>query len=265
MKKIIFVLALILLVINNHGFAADSPSCVFIKFSNDTRYKNVDTANILSDLVLEKLLATSDFNFYETNPIDEDLEAKLYDIKTRELANATNALNSSNLNALFEGPGFSEVQAQTVGTATVGQIIEPSITSKIGREHNAEYLIQGNIINLGNGAWDMKMETQMATAYASIALAMAVNPVFMLLNPKRNEVGIGIQTDLRIIKADTGEVIWRKIVVGKKTKSSTQIGGIKFGSSKITSEIYNQAVDDAAQKIVDALIEDFKTGKLFLK
>ena len=54
-------------------------------------------------------------------------------------------------NAMFEGPGFSEDKAQSIATASLGQKLSPGITNQIGQMHGAEYLIQGTIINLGDG------------------------------------------------------------------------------------------------------------------
>ena len=54
---------------------------------------------------------------------------------------------------LFEGRGFNEKWAQSIASARLGQIVSPDIVGSIGRQHNAEYLIQGTILNLGSGDW----------------------------------------------------------------------------------------------------------------
>ena len=243
MKQLFGILtALLICAVSTTAFA-ENPTCVMLRFSNNTRYKNIDSASVLSDYVIEKLLASGKFNFKETKPIDEDIEARLYDIKTRELWNLTTSLQNKNLNALFEGQGFDEMQAQSIGTAKVGQIITPSITSAIGNAHGAEYLIQGTVINIGSGNW----EEDRTEYYDSRAL------------------GIAIRTDLRIIKAMTGEVIWRKIITGENTTGVVRMPFIKFGTDKLNSDIYNKAMEDAAKKISNALIEDLTAGKLFAK
>lgn len=255
MKK--FFLTLIALIICTApliSFAYDpySPTCIMLRFSNSTRYKNVDSASVLSDLVIEKLLASGRFNLRETKPIDEDIEARLYDLKTRELWNLTTSLHNKNLNALFEGQGFNETQAQSISSADVGQIISPAIVSEIGRKHGAEYIIQGNVINLGNGNF-FNEEAEIVDSFTDKMLGVSVD---------QKVAGVGVQTDLRIIKAATGEIVWRKIVTGKKTTKLTSVGAFKLGTAKLNSDLYNQAMEDAAQKIYDALIEDFKVGKI---
>ena len=167
------------------------------------------------------------------------------------------------MNLIFEGPAFDNSQAQTIGTAEVGQIISPSITSKIGKAHNAEYLIQGNIINMGNGAWESSDETAAAIGVTSVILNRTAGLPLPSISQKK--AGIGIKTDLKIIKASTGEVVWRKIIVGKNTTTRTDVGMFKFGSAKLTSEIYTKALEDAVEQISNALITDYKAHKLFVK
>lgn len=43
----------------------------------------------------------------------------------------------------------------------------------------------------------------------------------------------------------------------------TQVGMFEFGSSKMSSDMYSEAIEDAAQKIVDAMTTDIH--KLFFK
>ena len=246
MKKLLAVLTMLLaLTFSVTVFAA--PTCVMLKFTNDTRYKNIDSAAVLSDLVLEKLLASGKFNLMETRPIDEDIEALLYDEKQRDILNAEASIKSGNLNLLFESGTFDAKHAQSVATAEVGQIVSSSIVSPIGRNHGAEYLIQGTIINLGNGRdyWS-------GGGGGSPYIAEKVS-------------AIGVVADVRIIKASTGEVIWRKTATGTKKNSLVQVGVFKFGSSKLTAEMYNTSMARCAQEIVDGLLEDLEAGKLFVK
>ena len=141
-------------------------------------------------------------------------------------------------------------QAQTIGTAEVGQIISPSITSKIGKAHNAEYLIQGNIINMGSGSWQSDYEHATRD---------------MPFDKTTTKAGISIQVDLRIIKASTGEVIWKKTATGTKINERIDAFIFSIGSSKLTSELYTKALEDAVEQISNALITDYKAHKLFVK
>lgn len=254
-----------------------NPSCVLMRFTDDTRYDRVESAATLSDLVMEKLLNSGKFNFKETKVIDKNLEKLLYDEKAAVFQNARYAMNYGDYNTLFEGQGFNEKWAQSIASARLGQIVSPVIVSSIGRQHNAEYLIQGTILNLGSGDW---MENKIADAaqYANTAMSMMggsgaanmmgpLGPLSSLassINVKKT--GVGVQADLKVIKVSTGEVIWQKEVVGKDTQKQISLfGGIKIGSDKLNNDMYYKAMENTAQIIADALIADADAGKMFVK
>lgn len=254
-----------------------NPSCVLMRFTDDTRYDRGESAATLSDLVMEKLLNSGKFNFKETKVIDKNLEKLLYDEKAAVFQNARYAMNYGDYNTLFEGQGFNEKWAQSIASARLGQIVSPVIVSSIGRQHNAEYLIQGTILNLGSGDW---MENKIADAaqYANTAMSMMggsgaanmmgpLGPLSSLassINVKKT--GVGVQADLKVIKASTGEVIWQKEVIGKDTQKQISLfGSIKIGSDKLNNDMYYKAMENTAQSIADALIADADAGKMFVK
>ncbi len=254
-------------------FANDLPSCALMKFTDDTRFDKIESTGTLSDLVLEKLLTSGKFNFKETKVIDENLEKRLYDERVEEFANARWAMTNGNYSVLFEGRGFNENKAQSIATATVGQFVSPDIIAAIGLANKVDYLIQGTIINLGTGNWmDEKVENiirgaNIATAVMGNAgVGNLLGPVGMLANNLSvKKTGVGVQADLRLIKAKTGEVVWHKCVVGSDLQSQTNIGFIKVGSDKLNNEMYYKAMDATAQLISDTLITDLENGTLFLK
>lgn len=269
MKKF-FALILATLIINLSTTCAATPTCILMKFTDDTRFDKIESAASLSDLVMEKMLASRKFNLSETRPLEEDIEIKLYNENLRDLNYLKKAIETSDFNPLFESEGFDENKAQSIATAQVGQIITPEITQEIGKAHNAEYLIQGTIINLGTGAW-------WSDDYA--ALSGALNLVSSLMSSAIplggagdliggidfTKTGIGVQSDIRIIKASTGEVIWSKRVVGLNEQMNLNLGLISVGNRKLNNNLYAKAMDKVAQKIVDAMIADMEAGKLFLR
>ena len=316
MKK--FLLLLLILISSSTLNVAANPSCILMKFTDDTRFDLVESAESLSDLVMEKLIASGKFKLMETNPIDEDMEIQLYNEKLRDLKFLEDAVKKAerpveittvetqnieqpedfkvdaekvveNLNSdeestiddlkideeknfkprivdltpLFEGVGFDEKRAQSIATAQVGQVIDPEITSAIGKAHNAEYLIQGTIINLGTGTWwnenfeniSNMMNTLSGLTNTSIPLGMVGN---VLGGIDVGKIGVGVQCDLRVIKAETGEVIWSKRVVGVHDQVNLNLGIVSVGSRKLNNNFYTKAMDKAAQKIVDELVADSK-------
>ena len=80
------------------------------------------------------------------------------------------------------------------------------------------------------------------------------------------KTGVGVQADLKVIKASTGEVIWQKEVIGKDTQKQISLfGSIKIGSDKLNNDMYYKAMENTAQSIADALIADSDAGKMFVK
>ena len=279
-KSLISALALSFASFIPTANAADNPTCVLMKFTDDTRFAKIESAASLSDLVMEKLLASGKINFRETDYIDTDMEFLLYEERALEFKAAEEAAFwDDNFSVLFEGEGFNAKKAQTIATAQVGQFISPEITSEIGRQHGAEYLIQGTILNLGTGNW-MDMDLKQVANYAQTAstlasyfglaggLASALGPVGLLASAagefEMRVAGVAVQADLRLIKAETGEVVWQKMVTGKDTKKEYRMGILSMGSDKLSNEVYADAMDNAADAIADAIIEDIDAGKLFV-
>lgn len=271
MRKFLALLVLGFFTVFNSVVSADEkPTCIFLKFTDDTRFEKVESAASLSDLVFEKLIASGKFNFKETNVIDTDMENLLYNFRAAEFKNLSYAINNGNFDALFEGPGYNENLAQSIATATQGQIILPEITSKIGKQHGAEYLIQGTIRNIGTGDW-VNMDFQNAIQYANVAMSYAgtglaaLGPAGAIAGALGQDVAaFGVQADLKVIKASTGEVIWQKVVIGKKTKKALKIVDIKIaGNTELDNQMYTDAMNNAAQLIADTLIAESDAGKLF--
>ena len=345
MKKFI----LMLMFLMTTSTAAANPSCILMKFTDDTRFDLVESAESLSDLVMEKLIASGKFKLMETNPIEENMEIQLYNEKLRDLkfledaikkaetpaevppvenadiesaekintaensvaesaekistaensvvesaekisttenpvADSAEKINTAentvteseensqtektappviDLTPLFEGVGFDENRAQSIATAQVGQIINPEITSAIGKAHNADYLIQGTIINLGTGTWWNEDFEKLSDAMNMLSgLSNTSIPLGMLGNVLSGidigKIGVGVQCDLRVIKAETGEVVWSKRVVGVNDQVNMNLGIVSIGSRKLNNNFYAKAMDKAADKIVTALIADSK-------
>ena len=278
MKKFLVLLIITIIFSTSVASAAksDNPTCVLMKFTDDTRYDAINSADRLSDLVLEKMIASKKFNLKEFEPIDENLERRLYDEKVDELTKFDAAISSGDYNDFFEGDGFQENKAQSIATANVGQIVTPEITAEIGKNHGAEYLVQGTIINLGTGAWmneDLEIISGAVAGIAAAYASYASNIISGGLGDVMGGIGgvnvtikgIGVQCDVRIIKASTGEVVWSKRVLGIGESQMISVGLVSFGHSNLSDALYSKAINKAADKIVNTLLEDMKTDSLFRK
>ena len=277
MKKFFAGLIFATIFFCSQNFVFANPTCVLMKFTDDTRYDAINSADQLSELVMKKLIESKKFNLKEFEPLTEDIEARLYDEKVDELTKFDAAISTDNYNELFEGDGFKENKAQTVSTAQVGQIVTPEITQEIGSNHEVEYLIQGTIINLGTGSWlneDLEMISTAVSQFAQAASSQAANLLGSSLSflgdmsmggININVRGLGVQCDVRIIKAATGEVVWNKRVLGVAESHDISFSFFTFTHSNYSAKLYNKAMNKAADKIVDALIADMEAGKLFVR
>ena len=279
MKKIFKVIfnALIifaLLDISISSAEINNPACVLMKFTDDTRYDRIQTAEELSARLSIEIVKNSKLRLIETDYIDENMEKMLYDEKIREYTVLDRVMKNNNFNELFESESFNENKAQSIATAQIEQFISPEITSEIGKEHNAEYLIQGTIINLGVGNWwdndysEMSNAINMSSSFMGASSASDFSGIssplgFGGMDVKKN--GIGIQCDIRIIKAATGEVIWNKRVTGIASQKQFDTGLFKIGKGKLNSTLYTKAMDKTAQKIVELLNADLESKSLFIK
>ena len=246
-----------------------SPTFVLLKFSDDTRFDILNgspdaPAIQLSERILKRLVQSQKFTLASLEPLKEDIEAQLYDEQVSEYKKFTAAIASGDYNNFFEDGSFDEKKAQTIATAQVGQIISPEITSAIGTAHGADYLVHGTIINLGTGDWlneNLEFISGAISQYASVAASYGSNVLGVLGNFGTIEMqtkGVGVQCDVRVIKAATGEVVWSKRVTGVAEQSLIGVGPVVFGHSNVSYSLYQKAIDKAVDKISKALIDEAK-------
>ena len=272
MRRIFLMWAALILMLTST--AAANPSCVMLTFTDDTRYDRVNTAAELSDDVMVKLINSDKFNLGADYPIEADIATHLYDEKVIGYETMKAAFESDDFDAVFEEM-LDGRKAQSIATAQVGQIISPELTAKIGKKNNAEYLIQGTIINLGVGNWmredysAMSRAVNMASTFTGMAGSTSAvgmsNPIGSVATFDVKKSGLGVQCDVRVIKASTGEIVWSKRVVGVATQKMIDMGLVKFGRKKLNDALREKALDEASTKIVAALIDDLDAGQLFVR
>lgn len=226
-----------------------APSCIMMRFTDDTKFDKLDSAGTLSDLLLEKLLESGEFNFKETQVIPEDIAKLLYDEKGMMFQSVNDAIQTGNFNSVFEGAEFDPQMADSIVSAEVGQYVSPGIIRRIGTAHGADYLIQGTILNLGSGKWvDSEYIDNTGRNWGSETKSV-----------------LAVQADVKLIKAETGEVVWKRTILTKEEKTGSDFLGLQITSSKLTEETYYKAINRAAGELADALISDMRAGQLFIK
>lgn len=260
--KLLFILSIVTVMFQGSLAEATENSCVLLKFTDKTRFYKIGTADILSEMILEKLFSSGKFTFKETKAIDIESEKALYDENATIKKNADIALQTKNYDVLFEGEGFSNKKAENIGEAKKGQVLSPDITRTIGKQHDANYIIQGSIDNIGTGRNVDEAFGQAASALGNTLSVFGASGAGSIIGAfggsSTEEKFLGVLVSLRLIKADSGEVIWSNRVIGKSKikEHSDKSKSIRVGSNKLSSEVYTKALDDAAEMIVQMLVAD---------
>lgn len=252
--------------------AATNEPCVMLKFNDETRFYKIGAADMLSDLVMEKLLASGKFSLKETRPLDPVAEQKLYDGNATANQHMNEAAKSGKYDDVFDGEGFSDKKALDITQAKKWQTVSPELMASIGQNHKAAYIIQGSIVNMGKGLRlkdDIGRTASIVGGIANLAgfgkLGGAVSDT--LGGTITEENTLGVLVTLRVIEAQSGLVVWNKEVLGKSTikQHRNKRNDVTVGTDKMTNEIFAKAVDNAADEVVKALIADAEAGKLFVK
>lgn len=250
--------------------ASVKPSCVLMEFTNNTRFKRLQPEKILSDLVMEKMIASGKFNLKETRPLAQETANLLYDENVRLIGGMEIAMEEDNFTPLFERLGFdSQEQAASISVAYQGQVVTPSITAQIGEAHNAEYLAQGTIISVGHFS-HMNEAMQFAREGVGVLGMILGGRAGRVLEDvassvEKKETSVVIVGDMRLIKASTGEVVWQKPIISGYKQDKVSAVGVTTGSDTLHMDLVAKAIDQMAQKVVEVLVTDMDNGKLFAK
>ena len=263
--KVLLAVASLILFTASNVLAASSGA--LMKFTDKTRFYKIGSAEILSDLILEKLLASGKFRLKETAPLDISEEKKLYEKSAAEKDNAEIALETGNFDELFEGEGFNKSKASSIDNAVTGQTIQPELIRAIGEKSGVDYLIQGTLENIGLGI-------SVDNSIGGIA-GMAGN---ILSNRGHGKAGgivgdfrdtsmqkkfLGLEISLRIIEASTGKVVWDKKIISQSHVTKLSNKDVSVGSNKLMDETFHKALNEAAENIVKAMLEDKDSQKFF--
>ena len=221
-------------------------SCILLKFDNVTKFKKIQAEDSLSDLVLEKLMDSKRLAMKERYEIPQSMRAQLYEAEVQELAAMQPLIEQGILGGFFESPVFKGGAAASLATAQAGQFIRPDIMNRIGKENATEYIIHGTITNMSS---DISSDRYFVSYIGDI-------------NSQKN--AIGIECELRVIKAATGEVLWCKRAVGTSKDSGVSAKNIKVGTFANNTMIFNYALENAAANIVGLLFKDIESGVIEL-
>lgn len=248
------------------GTAEAAPSCVMLRFSDYTAYPELNSDEALSDLIVEKLLAKGTVDLKESYPLGEETEAMLYDERVRTRG-AMEAAMEGNFSLIFPETAEARAEAPCMDVAETGDRISPDVIRRIGEAHGAQYLIQGTLVYLGNSAW-----TENNIEYGKLALEGIGSLIGSdglrsaakhVPGSEERRRGMTVAAKMRVIRADSGEVVWALPVTCTKTQTEVQVGDLSMGNSEANMDLYEKALNAAAEKIVDMLTQEADKGEVF--
>lgn len=227
-------------------------TCFVIPFTDQTSYKKIGTNDIYSELVIFYLFDSGELILKE-EPFENKLNIDgLYNANYVYQANIKSAMENNNFNDIFDGGIAEDKIALNVIQAKYNQIVAPDIIADIARKYDAEYIIQGNVLRIGNDKRTMDDEQKLANvASGTIRALLGVNLGVVDVS----KYGISLTCDLKLIRASDGMVVWEAwcpTFVGRPGMSMTNV---QAGAKNADSEMFYQAVDQQAKILASGLIK----------
>lgn len=236
MKKFLHILALLaFLLLSQCGvaFAVSGEPSVLLRFSDETRFYRVPSADVLSTLMMEKLAASGKFVLRSERPIDAGKEHPAVD-----------------------------------GSQTK---MPPESLKTIGASYGAKYAVSGSIEKLGAVHTVYRDLGNAASAAGQIAdiftggLAGAILGAFGGASTAKDTLGVVV--NVCVLDLSDGRTIWEKDFSAVETIPNrddpntdvVDVGGIS------ANRTLAKAMDTVADAAVKALIEDVGQNRLLIK
>ena len=222
---------LLCLCISSTCFA--NVSVVALSFDDNTPYKSWQTAEVMEDILLSDIMDFPDIYLVERSTVKEAIAAE-------------KSLNGSNVDNIVDTDDFEAIYDNVAGQAClqrVGDKVNPDKTKYLGEAHHAKYLLHGSIDYLGTG------ESSFMSPFPAYD--------FSYKAPYLDAV-----VTIRLIKADTGEVIWLTQQRGASKESLWKYKGVAIGSDELNNQLFVEALEKVSKKVMKQLAEDMKNGVL---
>lgn len=230
LKKIVTIL-LLCLCLSSSGFA--NVSMVVLSFDDNTPYKSWQTAEVIEELMLSDIMNLPNIDLMERSTVKEAIIAE----QSLNGSNADNIVDTDDFDAIYDG-----VAGQAC-LQRIGDKVNPDKTKYLGEAHHAEYLLHGSIDYLGTG------ESSFMSPFPAYD--------FSYKAPYLDAV-----VTIRLIKADTGEIIWLTQQRGASKESLWKYKGVAIGSDELNNQLFVEALEKISKKVMKQMSEDMKKGVL---
>ena len=192
-------------------------SMVVLSFDDNTPYKSWQTAEVMEELMLSDIMNFPEFDLMERSTVKEAVIAE----QSLNGTSGDNIVGSDDFDAIYDG-----VAGQAC-LQRIGDKVNPDKTKYLGEAHHAKYLLHGSIDYLGTGE----------SSFMSPLPAYD----FSYKAPYLDAV-----VTIRLIKADTGEVIWLTQQRGASKESLWKYKGVAIGSDELNNQLFVEALEKAA-------------------
>lgn len=210
---------------------------VVLGFVDNTLYSEINTAKMAGELLLTELFDCKYLALVERFPIEAELNAEDRLNVTEE--KKWEAVDNQDFGYLFQ------MKDRDMNKKGCGDFVPKEETRVIGDKYKADYLVHGTVEFLGTGvATDENLKyftgISRTTPYLSAGIAV------------------------RLIQANTGQVVWAKSIRGVSKDNYIEYKGIGAGTKKLNSELFRKAVQRACEITRRELTSDFEKGLIKL-
>lgn len=247
-KALCMFLICIIGVAYNVSFVEAAPTCIALKFTDETKYSDLSTASLLSDLLMETLINERQFVFKEAGIIDPDIMSRLYDKDYKKIKLFNECHNVNNYDELFNSSDFGQdTDRIVISKAKEGEIVSPDAINELAQKYGVNHVLQGTITRI--------VGTQGSGNYILPALNKLLGETKYII----------VEADIRLIDCKDGKVVWGKHVVGQAEKWSGELSDIQIGSKHPDSAMYYNACNAVAKNFMKELNEALIGGKFKFK
>lgn len=208
-------------------------SMVVLSFDDNTPYKSWQTAGVIEELLLSDIMNLPDIDLMERSTVKEAVIAE-------------QSLNGTSVDNIVCSDDFDAIYDGVAGQAClqrIGDKVNPDKTKYLGKAHHAEYLLHGSIDYLGTG------ESSFMSPFPAYD--------FSYKAPYLDAV-----VTIRLIKADTGEIIWLTQKRGASKESLWKYKGVAIGSDELNNQLFVEALEKVSKKVMKQMSEDIENGVL---
>lgn len=209
----------------------ESITTVMLRFVDNTQYSEINTAKMATELFLTELFDCQYLALVERYHVEEALNAE----------NRMNITEDKKWEAV-DGQDFDylfQMKENDMNKKSRGDFVPKEETKVIGEKYHADYLVHGTIEFLGTGI----ASDETLKYFTGIS---------------RTTPYLTARIVVRLIHANTGEIVWAKRISGISKDNYYEYKGIGGGTKKLNSELFRKALKNACEITRRELTSDFE-------